>query len=101
MGGIRAALDLAEAGELEEAYERAKGRGLPVVFGEVADEVEEACARTKGLGLPVVSGELADKAVYHYYPSLEQVRAWIGQAGLAIEEEGTGNGYEHFVVRKR
>jgi SAM-dependent methyltransferase len=91
-------LDLAEAGELEEAYERAKGRGLPVVFGEVADEVEEACARTKGLGLPVVSGELADKAVYHYYPSLEQVRAWIGQAGLAIEEEGTGNGYEHFVL---
>jgi SAM-dependent methyltransferase len=91
-------LDLAEAGELEEAYERAKGRGLPVVFGEVADEVEEACARTKELGLPVVSGELADKAVYHYYPSLEQVRAWIGQAGLAIEEEGTGNGYEHFVL---
>jgi len=39
--------------------------------------------------------------VYHYYPSLEQVRAWIGQAGLVIEEEGTGNGYEHFIVRKR
>ena len=33
--------------------------------------------------------------------SLEQVRAWIGQAGLVIEEEGTGNGYEHFMVRKR
>jgi SAM-dependent methyltransferase len=94
-------LDLAEADEVEEAYERAKGRGLPVVFGEVADEVEEAYERVKALGLPVVSGELADVAVYHYYPSLEQVRAWIGQAGLAIEEEGTGNGYEHFVVRKR
>ena len=39
-------------------------------------------------------------AVYHHYPSLEQVQAWIAQAGLAIEEEGTGNGYEHFVVRK-
>jgi cyclopropane fatty-acyl-phospholipid synthase-like methyltransferase len=66
-----------------------------------ADEVEEAYERAKALGLPVVSGELADVAVYHYYPSLEQVRAWIGQAELAIEEEGTGNGYEHFVVRKR
>jgi hypothetical protein len=29
------------------------------------------------------------------------VRRWIEQAGLVIEEEGTGNGYEHFVVRKR
>jgi len=92
---------LAEADEVEEAYERAKARGLPVVFGEVVDQVEEAYERVKALGLPEVSGELADVAVYHYCPSLEQVRAWIGQAGLAIAEEGTGNGYEHFVVRKR
>jgi len=87
--------------KVEEAYERAKAHGLPVVFGEVADEVEEAYERVKALGQPEVSGELSDPAVYHYHPSLEQVRAWIGQAGLAIEEEGTGNGYEHFVVRKR
>ena len=100
-GVLYLTLDLAEADEVEEAYERAKARGLPVVFGELADKVEEAYERVKALGLPVVSGELADVAVYHYYPSLEQVRAWIGQAGLAIEEEGTGNGYEHFVVRKR
>ena len=87
---------LAEADELEKAYERAKGRGLPVVFGELADQVEEACERA--LGLPAV---LADEAAYHYCPSMEQVRAWIGQAGLVLEEEGTGNWYEHFVVRKR
>jgi SAM-dependent methyltransferase len=90
---------LAEAEELEEAYERAKGRGLPVVFGEVADEVEEAYERA--LGLPAVLADEADEAAYHYCPSLEQVRAWIGQAGLVIEEEGTGNWYEHFIVRKR
>jgi hypothetical protein len=63
--------------------------------------VEEAYERAKALGLPAVSRELADVAVYHYYPSLEQAWARPGQAGLAIEEEGTGNGYEHFVVRKR
>jgi SAM-dependent methyltransferase len=90
---------LAEADELEEAYERAKGRGLPVVFGEVADKVEEAYERA--LGQPAVLADEADDAAYHYCPSLEQVRAWIGQAGLVIEEEGTGNWYEHFVVRKR
>ena len=90
---------LAEADELEKAYERAKGRGLPVVFGELADQVEEAYERE--LGLPVVLAEEADEAAYHYCPSMEQVRAWIGQAGLVFEEEGTGNWYEHFVVRKR
>jgi hypothetical protein len=45
-------------------------------------------------------GEPADVAVYHYYPSPEQVRTWLGEARLAIEENGTGNGYEHIVVRK-
>ena len=90
---------LAEADKLEQAYEQALGRGLPVVFGEVADEVEEAYERA--LGLPAVLADEADEAAYHYCPSLEQVRAWIGQAGLVIEEEGTGNWYEHFIVRKR
>ena len=91
----------ADKGKVEEAYERANVDGLPVVFGEVADEVEEAYKRVKALEPPEVSGELSDPAVYHYHPSLEQARAWIGQAGLVIEEEGTGNGYEHFLVRKR
>jgi SAM-dependent methyltransferase len=90
-------LGLEEADVVEKAYERAKAQGLPVVFGEVADQVDEAYERVKASGML----ELADVAVYHYYPSPEQVRAWLGQAGLAIEEEGTGNGYEHFVVRKR
>lgn len=93
-------LDLADANELEEAFEQAKSRGLPVVFGELVSDVDLAYECAKASGMSVISGELADKAVYHYYPSLELVRAWIGQAGLAIEEEGTGNGYEHFVVRK-
>jgi hypothetical protein len=73
---------------------------LPVVFGEVADEVDVAYERLKAIGMSAVSGEQSDVAVYHYYPSLEQVRTWIGQARLAIEDQGKGNGYEHFVVRK-
>ena len=97
---------LAKTGKLTEAYERAKALGLPVVFGEVVDEVEEAfrffLSYEDVFDIPEEAlGERADAVVYHYHPSLEQVRAWIGQAGLAIEEEGTGNGYQHFVVRKR
>jgi SAM-dependent methyltransferase len=89
---------LAEADGLEKAYERAKAQGLPVVFGELADEVEEAYVRT--LETPVALADEADEAAYHYCPPLEQVRAWIGQAGLAIEEEGAESWYAHFVVRK-
>jgi hypothetical protein len=48
-----------------------------------------------------VSGELADVTVYHYYPAQAQVQAWIEQAGLVIEEKGLGNGYEHYMVRRK
>jgi len=34
----------------------------------------------------------------YYYPPPEQVHAWSEQAGLAIEEEGTGDGYAHFLA---
>jgi cyclopropane fatty-acyl-phospholipid synthase-like methyltransferase len=90
---------LAETDDLGKAYERAKELGLPVVFGELADQVEEACERA--LGLPAMLADPANESAYHYCPSMEQVRAWIGQAGLVIEEEGTGNWVEHFLVRKR
>jgi hypothetical protein len=45
-----------------------------------------------GEGVGPVGGArgVGGRGSVHYHPSLEQVRAWIGQAGLAIEEEGTG-----------
>jgi cyclopropane fatty-acyl-phospholipid synthase-like methyltransferase len=89
---------LADAEELAQAYERAKGQGLPVVFGELADQVEKAYEQT--LGLPAALADEADEAAYHYCPPLEQVRAWIRQAGLAIEEEGTKSWYAHFLVSR-
>lgn len=82
--------------DLQMYYERGKAAGLPVVFGEVVDDA----AYDQAVQQPDISGEQADVSVYHYYPSLEQVREWIEQAGLTLEEEGTGNGYEHFLMRK-
>jgi hypothetical protein len=55
-----------------------------VVFGEVADELEEAYERVKALGLPVVPGELADVAVYHHYPSLEAAEQQDPNAGCLL-----------------
>jgi SAM-dependent methyltransferase len=89
-----------EVDELQAAYERAKAQGLPVVYGEVADQVDELYEMVRESGLSALPDELADFAVYHYCPSLEQVRAWLDQAGFTVEEEGTGKWYQHFVVRK-
>ena len=68
-------------------------------FGEVADEVATAYEQVKALEHP--PAELAHKAVYYCAPPLEQVRAWIAQAGLTIEEEGRGSSLQHFIVRRR
>jgi SAM-dependent methyltransferase len=95
-------VDLAVGEDVPGAYERAKAMGLPVVFGEVVDRTDEAYEQMMALELGTVpDGDVADASVYHYHPSLEQVRAWLEQTGFALENEGAGNGYEHFIVRKK
>ena len=106
-------LDIMEDSKyLEESYEKAKSRGLPVVFGEVADEVDIAFEKVMAAEHGNVPGEVGDKAVYHYYPGVEQVRTWLYKEKFAIEVQGTGKfawgsdnafeaTYEHFVVRKQ
>lgn len=65
------------------------------------EEIEEAFSRGKELGFPVVYGEWPDNdEVYHYYPSIEQVGEWIREADFELIEEGEGDGYHHFLVRK-
>ncbi len=87
--------------EVRQSYERARAQGLPVVFGEIADEVDDAYLKISETEERASAGEEADHAVYHYHPSLEQVRAWLDQAGLAIEDEGTGVWYAHIIARKK
>jgi hypothetical protein len=100
-GWLYFTVDLAEGVDVAEAYERGKASGLPVVFGEVADPVDKAFEQIAALGMAAVPVRLADSAVYHFHPSLEQVRTWIGDVGMSIHHEGTGNGYAHFLARKR
>jgi 2-polyprenyl-3-methyl-5-hydroxy-6-metoxy-1,4-benzoquinol methylase len=87
---------------LEEVYEQAKSQGLPIVFGEVAAEVDEAFDKVMTMGYGDIPSELDDKAVYHYYPSVEQVRKWLDQEKFVIEAEDMGIiWYRHFLVRKK
>jgi SAM-dependent methyltransferase len=63
-------------------------------------DLEAALLQGQEARLPVVYGELADHGVYHYYPSLSQVREWLQQAKLDVLEEGAGDGYHHFLTLK-
>jgi cyclopropane fatty-acyl-phospholipid synthase-like methyltransferase len=93
-------VDVSATDELEEAFEAAKSRGLPVVYGEVAAEVNEVYEKVMAMKFEDVPDDLADKAVYHYYPPVSQVRKWLLQENIMIEAEEMGIWYRHFLARK-
>jgi cyclopropane fatty-acyl-phospholipid synthase-like methyltransferase len=65
------------------------------------DDLEKAFRQGQDMGLPIVFGEWPDNDdVYHYYPSMSQVREWLQQTSFELLEEGEGDGYQHFVTRK-
>jgi 2-polyprenyl-3-methyl-5-hydroxy-6-metoxy-1,4-benzoquinol methylase len=84
--------------EIEASYRRARALGLPVVLGEVADRIDAALQEAEGMEF--MPPELSDRAVYHFYPPVEQVRAWIRQAGFAIEIDAALGGFQHFLLKK-
>jgi SAM-dependent methyltransferase len=78
---------------LEESYERAKAKELPVVFGEVVDDLEECfniVMKTKPEEIGNLPAGLQDKSVYHYNPSVGQVREWLEQERFEFEDMGKG-----------
>jgi 2-polyprenyl-3-methyl-5-hydroxy-6-metoxy-1,4-benzoquinol methylase len=79
-----------------------KPQGYLYFTVELAEDsdVDAAFEQAKEMGLPVVHGEWINDGVYHYYPSMSQVREWLGQAGFEPVDEGEGDGYHHFVARK-
>lgn len=99
-GWLYVTVELAEPDKVHEAYERGKARGLPLLPGEVVDEVDAAFAEVSSVEWKAIPRERAAVAVYHYYPGAEQVRTWMSEAGMAIVEEGTGDGYWHLLAQK-
>jgi cyclopropane fatty-acyl-phospholipid synthase-like methyltransferase len=69
---------------------------------ELAAQQEVGLAFQKALdmGLPVVYGEWINDGVYHYYPSLSQVKEWLQQTGFEMTAEGEGDAYHHLIIRK-
>ena len=69
--------------DFRAAHEALLARDLPAVLGEIID---------------------GDVAGYHYYPSREQVIAWIAAADLCLVDEAyhqeDGWGYRHLLLRR-
>lgn len=99
-GMLYMTVEVAESCDVSEAYERARQIGLPVVYGEIADKVDATYEHIISMDWQAITGEQADTATYHFYPPLQRVRGWLNRAGLTVEEEGSGNWYKHFLVRK-
>jgi hypothetical protein len=66
------------------------------------DQVREPNQEARRSGLPLVKGEVVwdapDGLLYHYYPTLERVRAWLAAAGFVIEEEAEEPWHEELQV---
>lgn len=100
-GWLYFTLDVSATDELEEEYQKSRSQGLPVVYGEVVAEADEAYEKVMAMEAGVEPGELGDRAVYHYYPPVEQVRKWLEGEKFTIEAEEMGViWYRHFLARK-
>jgi len=70
-------------------------------------EIDAAFRDSRAKGLPAIHGEVieGDSAGYHYYPSREQVLAWIAAEGLTVAREELGRvqdwDYRHLLLRSR
>jgi ubiquinone/menaquinone biosynthesis C-methylase UbiE len=87
---------------LENFYRALRSSGFLYFTVELIEEAElrTSMEAARARGLPIVDGELAHEDGYHYYPKIEQVRAWAQAAGFAILEEAVGDDYHHFLTCK-
>jgi SAM-dependent methyltransferase len=82
-----------------ERFHRALRRGgwlyLTVELAR-GDRVRAANQAARRSGLPVVDGEViwGPDGYYHHYPSMEQVRGWLADAGFTLDEDAEGPWHE-------
>lgn len=87
---------------LHNFHRALKPYGLLYLTVEIPeDELPTVFQEAVNAGLPVVEGEWVHNGAYHYYPTMEQVRAWVEAAGFDTVDEAEGDGYNHMILRKR
>ena len=86
---------------LQNFYRALKSHGLLYLTVEIPeDELPTVFQTAIEAGLPVVEGEWVHEGAYHYYPTVQQVRAWVEAAGFVFVDGGDGDGYHHVLARR-
>lgn len=83
-GQLYFTVEIADPTTLAQDYQASLDKGFPVVLGE-------------SIGYSDPSDE---QGGYHYYPTMDQVRTWIGEAQFTLKEEAESGEYHHFWVQK-
>ncbi|SRR6266700_102396 len=65
------------------------------------EDLDIAYEAGQRLGLPLVYGEYAHHGGYHYYPTDEQVRAWLAVAQFTLFDVTEGDEYRHYLAKKK
>lgn len=73
---------------------------LTVELPEEGTAVPGQEASPEAVTEPLVAGEVLEDGAYHYYPSVDDARAWITGHGLGVWSETGGDGYHHFLVER-
>jgi SAM-dependent methyltransferase len=87
-GWLYATIELVPEDQVRALNEKARAEGVPLVAGEVLWEEE-------------------DGPLYHYYPGMPRVRAWLADCGVLVEEDVEGPwdpednyAYHHVLAQK-
>jgi SAM-dependent methyltransferase len=84
-GQLYFTVEIAEPSLIDHDYQAGLDLGFPIVYGESASSNV---------------GTEEDQGGYHYYPTMDQVRKWLGEAHFTIKEEAEGDEYHHFWAEK-
>ncbi len=63
-----------------------------------AEQLEQSLLMSAQRGIPAVLGELAHGLSYEFFPTDDQILAWLGQTELTVSTSGSGDGHRHFMV---
>jgi len=86
---------------LQNFYRALQSRGFLYLTVEIPeDDLPTVFQTAVEAGLPVVEGEWVHEGAYHYYPTVDQVRAWVEAAGFVLLDEAVGDGYHHLLLRR-
>jgi SAM-dependent methyltransferase len=62
------------------------------------DILDQSLLMSRQKGVPAVLGELAHGLSYEFFPTDDEISAWLGETTLVLRKSHTGDGCRHYLV---